>query len=349
MKASVLYAIGDLQYTDVPKPHITKGEVLVKVKACGICGSDVNRAYKTGTYHFPTIIGHEFSGEVVDAAENDDIGKSMIGKRVGIFPLIPCKKCESCLNKQYEMCSSYNYLGSRCDGGFAEYVAVPIWNLIEIPDNVSFEEAAMLEPASVAVHALRRIGDISGKRVAIFGPGTIGNILSQVAKALGAKEILTIGRNQEKLDVALSISSDFIYNTTTTDIVSDILAKTNGSGVEVVIEGTGSDICLSQAIEICKRAGNIILMGNPTGDFNLKKEIYWQILRKQLVLNGTWNSSYGSDNDDWHKTVELIQSGKLKLKPIITHKLSFDRLNEGLEIMRNKNILSNKVMLINRE
>ena len=155
MKAWVLHEIGDFRLEEVEEPELAKEEVLVAVKAAGICGSDIPRVYRTGTYSYPTIPGHEFSGKVVGLGAKAD--PKWLGKRVGIFPLIPCQNCIPCQNREFEMCRHYSYLGSRRDGGFAEFVAVPQWNLIELPDQVSYEQAAMLEPMAVAVHALSLI------------------------------------------------------------------------------------------------------------------------------------------------------------------------------------------------
>ena len=138
MHAAVLHAVGDLRYEEVAFPAVAEDEVLVKVKNCGICGSDVGRVLAHGTYHFPTIPGHEFSGEVVFDAEN-----KLTGKRVAVFPLLPCFSCENCKEERYANCTNYNYYGSRCDGGYAEYIAVKRFNLVELPDAVSFEEGAM--------------------------------------------------------------------------------------------------------------------------------------------------------------------------------------------------------------
>ena len=142
MKAYVLNNINEYSIQNVNIPEIGDYDTLVKVKAAGICGSDIPRIYKSGTYHYPLIPGHEFSGIVEMAGKN---ASDMLNKRVGVFPLIPCMKCAQCIDKKYEMCKNYNYLGSRTDGGYAEYVKVPLWNLIELPENVSFEQAAMLE------------------------------------------------------------------------------------------------------------------------------------------------------------------------------------------------------------
>lgn len=342
MNAHVLHAINDLRYEDVEIPTVKDNEVLVNVKACGICGSDINRVFKTGTYHFPTVIGHEFSGIVI----NDDRWPEWSNKRVGIFPLKPCFKCDNCVNGDFELCRNYDYLGSRCDGGFEEYVSVPKWNLIELPDNVSFEQAAMLEPASVAMHALNRIRDIKDSSIAILGPGSIGNIIMRLAKIKGASSVTMLGRSQKQLDFASSFGADKVININD-DIESRVNEITYGRGFNIVIEGIGINSSLSTAINIVKSGGEIVLLANPQDDVILSKEIYWKILRKQLVISGTWNSSFGDKKNDWKQVLGLLESGCLDLTPIISHKLEFRSLYKGLEIMNNKNIFSNKVMLYN--
>ena len=135
MKAYVLHGISDLKYEEVGMPELKSGWAIIKVKSCGICSSDIPRIYKNGTYHFPTIPGHEFSGIVTDVGNREN--KKLIGRSVGVFPLIPCFSCVHCSNKDYEICSDYDYLGSRRDGGLAEYVAVPVWNLIDFEDGTT--------------------------------------------------------------------------------------------------------------------------------------------------------------------------------------------------------------------
>ena len=180
MKAWVLHDIGDLRFDTVKEPVIQKREVLVRVRAVGICGSDIPRIYQNGAYSHPLILGHEFSGEVVETGVlADPVWK---GQRVGVFPLIPCRECAPCRQKQFEMCRNYGYLGSRRDGGFTEYVAVPEENLIPLPENVTFEAAAMLEPMAVAVHAMRRIKAKPSDRIAICGVGTIVLLLYQLLR-----------------------------------------------------------------------------------------------------------------------------------------------------------------------
>lgn len=143
MKAWVLHGVDDIRFEEVERPHPADDEVLVAVKAVGICGSDIPRIYKTGAHFHPLILGHEFSGVVEKTGAL--IEPKWEGKRVGIFPLVPCRECVACRKQQYELCRNYSYLGSRRDGGFAEYVSVPEWNLIEVPVGVSFARHVMQE------------------------------------------------------------------------------------------------------------------------------------------------------------------------------------------------------------
>lgn len=347
MKANVLYAVNNLRYVDVPTPSLKQGEVLVKVRAAGICGSDIARVFKTGTYHFPTIIGHEFAGEVCDTSDKES--QSWIGKRVSVFPLKPCFSCPSCQEGHYEMCSHYDYLGSRCDGGFADYVAVPAWNLLELPASVSFEEAAMMEPASVAMHALRQSGLKPGDTVVVIGPGTIGMILCRMAKLFGASKVVLVGRTQSKLDFARRYGIEYVCNSQEEKVGRWISERLDSEGVDIAFEGTGSSQSLQTCMEIVKPAGTVLVYGNPSDDVHLDKAVYWRLLRKQLQLKGTWNSRYGAEESDWKAVLSLLEKGALDLKNLITHRLPMERLADGLRIMRDNTIYSNKIILENHD
>ena len=152
MKAYVLRGIGQLDFTEVPMPKPKSGWAIVQVKAAGICGSDIPRIFQTGTYHFPTIPGHEFAGRVVDVFDEKD--RAWVGKTVGVFPLIPCGECFVCKEGAYEMCRNYDYLGSRRDGGFAEFAAVPVWNLIALPEEMRME---VVKPLALAERSPSRV------------------------------------------------------------------------------------------------------------------------------------------------------------------------------------------------
>ena len=333
MNAYVLHNVGDLRYENVPIPECPQGWAIVKVKAAGICSSDIPRIFTKGTYHFPTIPGHEFSGVVESVGSKDD--EILIGRHVGVFPLIPCRNCEQCHNKHYEMCNHYDYIGSRRDGAFAEYVAVPIWNLLPLDNNIPFSSAAMLEPLSVALHAIK-LGNIEeGEKVGIVGTGMIGIAAGLWAKMMKSQEITVIGRSDEKRQLVercgLNYSSE---------------SETNKE-YDFVLEAVGTPSAISSAINMTRPGGNLVLMGNPSGDILLKQDIYWRVLRKQLHLCGTWNSSYdGSFTSDWTTAVSVLAKEELNVVPLISHVYDQDQLNEGIKLMRDKKETYCKVMTL---
>ena len=321
MKAYVLHGIGDLRYEDWPKPELRPGWALVKVLAAGICSSDIPRIFTKGTYHFPTIPGHEFCGRVEAVHDGGDSG--WVGKRVGVFPLIPCRKCPSCQQGQYETCGHYDYLGSRRDGGFAEYAAVPVWNLIELPDTVSDIQGALLEPAAVALHAVKRAEIAAGDSVCVVGTGAIGLLAGQWAKLLGAGRVAVKGRNEAKRKLVQDCGLEY-------------LVKTDGEQFDRVVEAVGSEAALTEGIQLAAPGGRLVLMGNPDGPRTISQDIYWRILRKQLTLTGTWNSSFGIEDSDWTQALMAMAEGKLRTEAVASHVLSGVELMKGLEMMRRK-------------
>lgn len=345
MKAYVLEGINQLEYREVPVPLPGVDEVIVKVSHVGICGSDIPRIFKTGTYHFPTIPGHEFAG-VVHSAGSERY-QHLVGKRVGVFPLIPCMQCRQCRKMQYEMCQSYNYLGSRTDGAFAEYVKVPVWNLIELPENVSAEAAAMLEPTCVALHAIRQ-ADLSGaESAAVYGCGTIGILVLQWLKARGIRQVYAIGTRMEQQRLIDEVSDAVFCNCREQKPVDFIMQQTDNRGVDIVFECVGVNESVNNAVNSVAAGGQVVLVGNPADNIELEKQIYWKILRRQVTIYGTWNSSFTKeDDDDWHMAVKAIGEGKIRPAKQITHKLAFEELKYGLEVMKDKTVFSNKIMIL---
>ena len=348
MRAYVLHGVHDLRLEEVKEPVLQDDRVMVEVKAAGICGSDIPRIYINGTYHFPTIPGHEFSGKVVQVGKNVD--SKWLNKRVGLFPLIPCKECGPCKKKQYEMCKSYSYLGSREDGGYAEYVTVPAKNLVELPETVSYEAAAMMEPMAVAVHAMRRMDVRPSESVVICGLGTIGLLLLMFLREAGISDILVVGNKdfQKQTILELGISEDCYCDSRKQNVEQWILEKTNGAGVDVFFECVGKNETVIQAVNSTIPGGKVMLLGNPHSDMELEQKVYWKILRNQLTLKGTWNSSFTSEaDDDWHYVLDKVAEGKVKPEALITHKLRFEELEKGLKIMRDKTEDYVKVMICN--
>ena len=419
MKAWVLHGINEIRLETVELPALESGQALVAVKAAGICGSDIPRIYRTGAHRHPLIPGHEFSGVVESVGKETD--SAWLGKRVGVFPLIPCGACGPCIKGQYEMCRNYGYLGSRRDGGFAEYVAVPAENLIELPDNVSFEEAAMLEPMAVAVHAVRRVlpeesraesgptGAVNAsgqtthgesrkpeqalpsetdgigqsmnqpqtdavapqavggilpagtgveETIVVFGLGTIGLLLTALLLERGKSRrksggsggrVLVIGNRspQRQKILELGLSAEAYCDSRAQDAGRWILERTGGRGGDVIFECVGRNETLRQAVDSAAPAGRICLVGNPASDMALEREVYWKILRNQLTVTGTWNSSFSHKaSDDWHYALERLSRKDLMPSRLISHRFSLEEMEKGLHIMRDKSEDYVKIMAV---
>ena len=419
MKAWVLHGINEIRLETVELPALESGQALVAVKAAGICGSDIPRIYRTGAHRHPLIPGHEFSGVVESVGKETD--SAWLGKRVGVFPLIPCGACGPCIKGQYEMCRNYGYLGSRRDGGFAEYVAVPAENLIELPDCVSFEEAAMLEPMAVAVHAVRRVlpeesraesgptGAVNAsgqtthgesrkpeqalpsetdgigqsmnqpqtdavapqavggilpagtgveETIVVFGLGTIGLLLTALLLERGKSRrksggsggrVLVIGNKdfQRQKILELGLSAEAYCDSRAQDAGRWILERTGGRGGDVIFECVGRNETLRQAVDSAAPAGRICLVGNPASDMALEREVYWKILRNQLTVTGTWNSSFSHKaSDDWHYALERLSRKDLMPSRLISHRFSLEEMEKGLHIMRDKSEDYVKIMAV---
>ena len=300
MKAWVLHGINDLKLDEVPAPMPHGEEVLVEVKAAGICSSDVPRVYSTGAYNYPIILGHEFSGLTSG------------GYRVGVFPLLPCHNCESCRVHHYETCSDYKYLGSRQDGAFAEYVAVPKWNLVILPDSMTYEQASLLEPAAVALHAVHRLDMSDIKSVAVVGDGTIGRLIVKWLSILEVSTVAIFGRDD-------TMPHDHF---------------------DACLEAVGTTDALRRCIELVKPNGQLVLVGNPYAAFNIDQNLYWQILRKQIDVKGSWNSSYP---EDWHEVLE--NADELHLDCYISHRYYFRNLAMAFELIHDKTERHGKVIV----
>lgn len=365
MKAYVLHEIGKIEYEDAVVPVPGEDEVLLAVKAAGVCGSDIPRIYRTGTYSYPLIPGHEFSGVVAEIGSRADA--DWLHKRVGVFPLIPCKKCGPCQQGKYEMCRNYSYLGSRCNGGFAEYVCVPVWNLLPLPEEVSFEQAAMLEPMAVAVHAMRRVGlgdrekvqknseeDVSFElnrkkrdmKIAIYGMGTIGLLLLMFLLEQGYSNVFAIGNKdfQRNMAVKLGLPEEQFCDIRKIPAEEWLLKQTKDVGADVCFECVGRKETVVQAIKSAVPGGSICMVGNPASDMEIPKDVYWKILRNQLTVCGTWNSSFGVEKDDWSYVISRLKEGKIAPQQLISHRFQKEKLVEGFKLMRDKKEEYGKVM-----
>jgi L-iditol 2-dehydrogenase len=346
MNALVLHAVGNARCEAIPRPSPGRGEVLIRVGFCGVCGSDIPRMFVKGTYHFPTVCGHEFAGTVASCGQG--VEEYQPGDRVVVFPLLWCGRCAACEQGRYVQCSHYDYFGSRRDGGFAEYVAVPARNLARVPEGVSMEAASMTEPAAVALHAMKRAsGGFVGEAVAIFGAGPIGLMAAQWARIMGAAKVVIFDLVPEKLAMARRLGFELVFNAKETDAVERINALTASRGAEVCVDAAGVPVTLKQAVAAARVNGRVVILGNPSADVTLPAGLISQAMRRELNLLGIWNSSFSAagNNDDWHPVIEAVASGKIDLDSLVTHRVPLVDAMDALVMMRDQREFFAKVLI----
>ncbi|MBF0532371.1 MAG: galactitol-1-phosphate 5-dehydrogenase [Candidatus Omnitrophica bacterium] len=305
MKALVLEENGVLRYRDVADPVIGRDECLVRIKAAGICSSDIHRAFESGAYHYPLIMGHELSGVVETVGP--DVRQFKSGDRVAVFPLLPCFECEFCRREFYAQCMKYDYYGSRRDGGFADFLAVPEWNLFPVPDEVDLAAAALLEPFSVGVHAARKITVQAGQTVAVLGAGIIGLMVSRfLAATVQPDQIFVLDRNVLKLRIAADFGCQTVLILPGLDWKKEFIKQTGG--VDHVIETCGAAEVYRATVDLAKHHGNVVWAGNIDGDLHWGRQTVSSVIRKELKIYGCWNAWYTHKNDDdWHAALEFIR------------------------------------------
>jgi L-iditol 2-dehydrogenase len=363
MKAAVLHAPGDLRVEQAPMPVPGPGEALVRVTACGVCGSDIPRVRTTGTYRFPTIPGHEMAGVieriVPDAADGAaGVGAEgaaaggaaalllAVGDAVSVVPLVPCRRCRFCEIGQFAQCERYDFLGSRCDGGFAQYLKAPLTNLVRLPAGTTGEHGALLEPIVVALHAVRNLGLSWGESVAVFGLGAIGNFVAQWARAFGASRIFGIDVAPAKVGIARAVGLPDSIDASALDVVKT-LRESTGSGVDVAFDASGSASAINQAIAALRAFGRLGFLGRPAAGVSIEGSSFEKILRGQLTMRGTWSFELASfPHHPWAESAEALASGAIKAGPLITHRVSLEELPAAIEMMAAGKEFFHKVMVL---
>ncbi len=342
MKAANLYAPADIRVEQVPIPEPARGEVQIQVKACGVCGSDISRLMETGTYSFPTIPGHEFSGVVSKLGPG--VETIQPGQRVTVIPFLPCRTCEYCEIGEYQLCDNYSYLGSRTNGAYAEYVVAPAANVLQLPDNVSFELGAMTDPASVALHAMRKLGLKPGDTVAVFGVGPIGAFAVEWAHIMGASDVYAVDIFPQKLDVVAQLGADVCINGRDEDVVERIMSHTGGKGVKRSVEFAGHKITQEQSLLSTAKMGSIVWGGISHSALALQEKSVDRILRWELTLAGSWNSSFAAEVSDWATALLFMQRQQIRGDELISHRLPLEALPETFEMLQARREYTNKVM-----
>lgn len=345
MKAIELTEIGKLELVEKKRPKPKHDEVLLRIKACGICGSDIPRVYQNGTYHFPTVIGHEFAGKIVELGEGVD--QSLLNQRVAVFPVLPCFHCRYCLSGDYVQCENYHYFGSRNDGGFEEYLTVPTFNLVPLTDNISYEEGAMIEPATVAQHAIQKSDIKLGDNVVIYGAGPIGIMVARWAQLAGANRVALFDIDKKAISFAKNLKFEHVFYNDGKNNLDNIQRAFNGELANIVVEATGNTHSFNNCVQSIRKFGTIVLLGNPHSDMTLERKTYDQLMRKEGKIVSVYNDVYKKyPKNEWEVTRNALDRKALKVKDLITQKAQIDEVIDLFEQIHNKKIFSCKSMMV---
>ena len=332
MKALVLHAPENLAYEpEWSTPAVPHSWALVKVHASGICGSDLPRIMQTGAYHHPMIPGHEFSGEVMDAGGS----QLPVGARVAVLPIIPCGECDGCRIGPFH-CTHYDFIGSRRDGGFSEFCPVPAVNLFPIPDNLSYEEGALIEPIAVTLHVIRRSGMTPGARVLVFGAGAIGILAAQWAGILGAREVVIADLRDESLAIARSCGIKNVVNPRSE-------AFSALGTFDFVFEAAGSTSALVAGIEHAAPRSTLTVVGREVIDTVIPLAVFERLMRKELTIAGCWGYDLKGDTQ---LVFQVLEKSQLVLTPMVTHRLDLQDGSRFIQEMWKKSFFYCKAQFV---
>lgn len=314
MKALLLTAPSKLEFTDFPSPTPADDEVLLRIRACGICGSDIHGwDGSTGRRRPPLIMGHEASGEIVAVGPKVDRWKK--GDRVTFDSTISCGKCAYCKSGQVNLCDNRRVVGVapaeyRQHGAFAEHVAVPARILYALPENLTFPQAAMIEPVSIAVHAVQRVKVAPTDTAVVVGAGMIGLFVIQVLRWAGAKQIVAIDLAENRLALAKELGATHTLKSDACDVPAEVAKLTGGHGADLAFEVVGVSPTLNLAIATLRRGGSAVLVGNlaPKTDFPLQA-----VVTRELTLYGTCSSA-----GEYPLCLDLIAKGHVRVEPMIS-------------------------------
>jgi len=321
-----------VELLDVDVPEVTDTDILVKIHAGSLCGSDVHIYEWTPNYEWmplPVIIGHEFAGEVVEVGSK--VQNVKVGERITALPSMPCSRCSFCQVGKSDLCTDRLGLGLRADGAFAEYLRLTAAaTILKLPDDTSYEVASLCEPLSVVLRAVDLSNIKLGQTAAVLGPGPIGLLTLQALKASGAGHVMVAGTgaDAERLQIAYELGADDTINVEQGDPVSKAREISGGgfrAGLDYVFEASGNPVSVSQAVDMVKPGGKVILIGIHPAPAEFATT---QLVRSSKSIIG----AYGYDRDIWVRALHLLSTGKVKADPMITHRFPLEDAIKGFEL-----------------
>ncbi|GIP15927.1 sorbitol dehydrogenase [Paenibacillus montaniterrae] len=341
MLAAVLNKPLDMEMKQVPIPVPGKDEALIKVYCIGVCGSDVHyyEHGKIGRYvvEKPIILGHELAGEVV--AIGEAVKHVQVGDRVAVEPGVTCGRCEYCKAGRYNLCPDVVFMATPpVDGAWAEYVAVRADFLFKLPDSMSYEQGALLEPLSVGIHAMNRANVTPADRLLVTGLGPIGLLAIQAAKLFGVKEIYATDVVPFRQQLALEMGVTAVIDPTQHPVKERLLELTDGQGVTVVVESSGNGRAIGDALRAVKRGGRVVLVGMPAVD-EIPVDVN-AIIDAELDVYGLFRYA-----NTYPAAIAALSNSELDIEKVITHKFSLNDTVQAVEMARTQKDTSIKVMI----
>jgi len=343
MKAQVFYEPEDMRLEEVDVPSIADDEVLIKVKVCGICGSDIAYYWglsplETSTGKGPLILGHELSGEVVEVGKiPKSLGLFEEGDRVTCEPVQYCNACEVCKQGMVNLCENKTVIGVSVDGGFAEYVKSKYTGVHKLPSNVSLEEGSLTEPLANAVYAIDNLGITLGSFCVVFGPGPIGNMMVQLAKSKGAGKLILVGTRDYRLELGKQSGADRVINVKdkkspyyTSNLIEEIKNLSGGRMADRVVCATGDSGAMQDALKISGRRSVIVYFGLPGPEDRIEVPALDSLLMDKTI-RFSWLSPFA-----WPQAIKSIAEGLVDVKKLITHRFNIENTLEGLKSIKNR-------------
>ncbi len=315
MLQQVMTAPGEIIFRQVPMPTLSENDVLVKMMRIGVCGSDIHVNHGKHPFtSYPVTQGHEVSGRI--EALGAKVQGLMVGQKVTIEPQVYCGQCYPCTHGKYNLCESLKVMGFQTTGAASEYFAVDAGKITPLPEDMSYDQGAMIEPLAVTVHAVNRAGDVRGLKVAVLGAGPIGNLLAQSAKALGAKQVLVTDISDYRLSLAAQCGADYTVNTRNQPFQEALVASFGPDKADVIFDCAGNDITMQQAIQSARKGSTIILVAVFAG---LAKVDLAVLNDHELDLN----TSMMYRHEDYVEAIRLVNEGKVKLEPLMSKHFPF--------------------------
>ena len=347
MKAAVLYQNEDIRYADYPDPGVRPGTVKVRVRASGICGSDIPRVLHNGAHFYPIVLGHEFSGDVVEVGEG--VTGLKIGDTVVGAPILPCGVCADCQQGHFSLCKHYSFIGSREQGSFAEYIVLPERNAVKYDSKIPYDQAAMFEPSTVALHGLICNDFQGGGYTAVLGCGTIGIFALQWAKIFGARKLVAFDLDDGRLALASRMGADEVINVKKEDAATRAKEITGGAGFDYLFEAAGNPDTIRLGFALAGNKSKFCCIGTPHTAMSFSPEEWENMNRKEFKLTGSWMSySAPFPGKEWSLTAHFFATGQLKFDPaFIYKKYPLSQASDAFAEFSHPENVHGKILLVN--